>query len=160
MAIRQYVIPHKGPSYLTGPKAGPYFCQTCKTATKLCSNPASHQGTVIPTSFSGAAFEGLRAPVPTEEEHEVTADTDAFSAILTDEPVHLIPQNRGGLGDPAPLTSVITLRRNGDLITVGALFDTGSENSYFNPSMMERFGVTRQKKMVFVGDAFQQLRRP
>ena len=43
-------------------------------------------------------------------------------------------ENKGRLGDPAPLKSVITVKKGGDMMMVGCLFDGGSESSYFHPS--------------------------
>ena len=95
-------------------------------------------------SFSGAAFYNPWAPVLTAEDAAST-DNTLNAAILTTKPGNLVPQNRGGIGDGASLTSYITLRRGQEVVTVGALLDAGSEASYFHPSI-ERFGVSTKKK--------------
>ena len=45
----------------------------------------------------------------------------------------------------ACITSLITIKRGNDYVTVAALFDSGSESSYFHPDL-ERLGVTRKAK--------------
>ena len=41
--------------------------------------------------------------------------------------------------------SVVTLKRGNNILTVSALLDSGSESSYFHPTL-ERFGVSRISK--------------
>ena len=55
------------------------------------------------------------------------------------------PRTEAALGDPAPLTSVITVRHKQDLISVGCIFDSGSKSSYFHPDI-EKMGVTHRRK--------------
>lgn len=86
-------------------------------------------------------MESPRASTPTNKDPDEAAYT-LKAAVMTTEPVAM---NRGGLGDPAPLTSTLTIIDGSSRVKVGVLFDTGSESSYFHPSL-ERLGVTRQKK--------------
>ena len=58
----------------------------------------------------------------------------------------LVPENRGGVGDAAPLTSVITIKKGQDIITVNVLFDSGSEASYFAAGNLERYAQTKKEK--------------
>ena len=55
-------------------------------------------------------------------------------------------ENKGRLADPAPLTSVITVKKGGDVMMVGCLFDGGSESSYFHPDN-ERMATSRRRKV-------------
>ena len=66
-------------------------------------------------------------------------------AILGPQHTSLTPENKGQLGSAASLTSLITIKRGGDLVTVAALFDSGSESSYCHGDL-ERLGVTRKAK--------------
>ena len=66
-------------------------------------------------------------------------------AILGPQHTSLTPENKGQIGSAASLTSLITVKRGGDLVTVAALFDSGSESSYCHPDL-ERLGVTRQNR--------------
>ena len=66
-------------------------------------------------------------------------------AILGPQHTCLTPENKGQIGSAASLTSLITIKRGGDLVTVAALFDSGSESSYCHTDL-ERLGVTRQHR--------------
>ena len=65
--------------------------------------------------------------------------------ILAPQHTTLTPENKGQIGVAACITSLITIKRGNDYVTVAALFDSGSESSYFHPDL-ERLGVTRKAK--------------
>ena len=62
----------------------------------------------MPISFSGAAFYNPRVTGPTHK-HAAREDRTVNVAILAPQSTGLVPQNRGNLGDPAPLTSMVTV---------------------------------------------------
>ena len=126
------------------------FCATCKTHKKLCSSPATHQAEPIPSTFSGAAFYDAK-PAGRLGRLGASARLPLNVPILAPQHTSIRPQNRGSIGDPAPLTSLITIKRGNDLVTVAALFDSGSESSYFHPSL-ERLGVTKKLKQISTRD--------
>ena len=142
------------------------FCQTCKVNTKLCDSPTSHAVTAIPQTFNGAALgspavatpQGVAAPAPGESQSQggnsrrpddlqsPPPDHQLNVAILAMQAGEPPPaENRGQLGHPAPLTSQITLKKNGETMLVSALFDSGSESSYFHPDL-ERMATSRRRK--------------
>ena len=142
------------------------FCQTCKVNTKLCDSPASHGVTAIPPTFNGAALgspaiatpQGEAAPAPGESKSQggnsrgpddlqsPPPDHQLNVAILAMQAGEPPPaENRGQLGHPAPLTSQITLKKNGETMLVSALLDSGSESSYFHPDL-ERMATSRRRK--------------
>ena len=139
-------LQHKCPDWLRE-RSHPRFSEQCQVHSKLCAAPSSHAASPIPPTFSGAAFWNPRGasqigqdPVRGNSKRDV-----AILAHYRNANPGVVPQNRGRLRDPAPLTSVLTVRRGADLMTVGFIFNSGSESSYFHPDM-ERIGVTRRKK--------------
>ena len=111
---------HKCPPYMSdGQLVHKPFCTTCKISTKLCKAPSVHAASPIPDTFSGHVS-GL--PLH-EEEGQV--------ALWTQSCV-----NRGSLGSPSLLTSSLTLINEEDTLTIQALWDPGSESSFFSSDLL------------------------
>ena len=96
-----------------------HFCIKCQTTTKLCKDPAKHAKSAIPATFSGHV-----SGQPLQEE-------EAQVALWTHHCV-----NRGSLGSPSLMTSTLTLVNEEDTITVQALWDPGSESSFFASDLL------------------------
>ena len=111
---------HKCPGYMSnGQSIMKNFCTTCKTNKKLCKAPSLHTPSPIPATFSGH----VSGRALHEEEGQ--------AALWTQNCV-----NRGSLGSPSLLTSSLTLINEGDTITVQALWDPGSESSFFASDLL------------------------
>ena len=142
------------------------FCQTYKVNTKLCDSPASHTPTAIPPTFNGAALgrpavaapQGVAATAPGESKSQggnsrgrddlqgPPPDHQLNVAILAMQAGESPPaKNRGQLGHPAPLTSQVTLKKDGQTMLVSCLFDSGLESSYFHPDL-ERMATSQRRK--------------
>ena len=114
------------------------------SSPKLCASPATHRSEPIPATFSGPAFYGAK-PAGRLGRLAASARLPPNVPILAPQHTSIQPQNCGAIGDPAPLTLLITIEQGNYLVTVAALLDSGSESSYFHPSL-ERLGVTRKRK--------------
>ena len=111
---------HKcSPKISEGQALHKYFCIKCQTHNKLCKDPAQHARSAIPATFSGHV-----SGQPLQEEEEQVA-------LWTQNCV-----NRGSLGSPSLMTSSLTLVNEGDTITVEALWDPGSESSFFASDLL------------------------
>ena len=100
------------------------FCSTCKLNKKFCRSPASHPSGFIPETFVG------HGGVDPEETDQV--DVWSYQCI-----------NRGSLGSASLLTSTVTLVKGDDSITVEALWDPGSESSFFSAALLP-FAVSQR----------------
>ena len=108
-----------------------HFCIKCQIHSKLCKDPAQHTRSAIPATFSGHV-----SGQPLQEEEEQVA-------LWTQNCV-----NKGSLGSPSLLTSSITLVSiTGDTITIEALWDPGSESSFFSSDLLPF--ATNQRKVRF-----------
>ena len=97
----------------------------------MCKDPAQHTRSAIPATFSGHV-----SGQPLQEEEEQVA-------LWTQNCV-----NKGSLGSPSLLTSSITLVSiTGDTITIEALWDPGSESSFFSSDLLPF--ATNQRKVRF-----------
>ena len=134
--------PHQCPSWLRNAQSGS-FCPRCSTHVKLCSSPAAHTAVPVPPTFTG--FLANRPSSAAGPAQGAGRRRGPNVAILGPQQTCLTPQNKGQIGSAASLTSLITIKRGGDLVTVAALFDSGSESSYCHPDL-ERLGVTRQNR--------------
>ena len=142
------------------------FCQTCKVNTILCDSPSSHAVTAIPQTFNGAGLgspavaapQGMAATAPGESQSQGgnSRGPDDFQSPPPDHQLNVAilamqagesppAENWGQLGHPAPLTSKITLKKDGQTMLVPCLFDSGSESSYFHPDL-ERMETSRRRK--------------
>ena len=137
---RRSGAPHSCPSWS---RTGPDFCPTCQCHTKLCASPTAHTAVPIPPTFSG--FLANRPSGAAGPQRGAGRRRGPNVAILGPQHTSLTPENKGQLGSAASLTSLITIKRGGDLVTVAALFDSGSESSYCHGDL-ERLGVTRKAK--------------
>ena len=100
------------------------FCSTCKVNRKLCRAPAEHSRTLIPGHVSGRAL------------HEETGQAAVWAKRCL---------NRKSLGSASLLTSSLTLANENDNITVEALWDPGSESTFFASDLLP-FSVDRREQ--------------
>ena len=94
-----------------------YFCPVCKLNTKLCKAPTNHTHSFIPETFVGHG----------QLDHEEAGQAAVWSYQCI---------NRGSLGSASLLTSSLTLINGDDTITVEALWDPGSESSFFSAALL------------------------
>ena len=107
----------------------------------MFSNPNGHKAEVIPTTFSGAALQ--RKLIETVQDKTLNA---AAVVQVPADTTRLVPENIGGVGDAAPLTSVIKIKKGQKIITVNFLFDSGSEASYFAAGNLQQHAQTKMEK--------------
>ena len=125
--------PPGSPQHKCSPKESegqPYrqhFCITCQTNTKLCKDPSKHVKSAIPATFLGHV-----SGQPLQEQEDQVA-------LWTHHCV-----NWGSLGSPSLLTSTLTLVNEGDSITIQALWDPGSESSFFSSDLLP-FSINQRK---------------
>ena len=96
-----------------------------------------HQQGKIPDSFVGAAFDTASVLGSLED--------TILAAVWCQEPHFKEAENRGQLGEQAPIVTWITLVRGDESLRVQALGDGGSESSYYNPDIQE-FAISTKKK--------------
>ena len=117
---------HKCPENLKEGGNLKYFCTICKLNNRICLAPATHTKSSIPETFLGHALGRALHEEPGQ------------AALWTKSCV-----NRGSLGSTSLLTSSLTLVNEGDTITVEALWDPGSESSFFSSDLLP-FAVNKK----------------
>ena len=117
---------HKCPNYYKeGGQGSRYFCPVCKLNTKLCMAPTNHTQSFIPETFV---------------DHAARLDYEEAGQAATWSH-HCI--NKGSLGSASLLTSSLTLINGDDTIQVKALWDAGSESSFFLAALLP-FAVSQR----------------
>ena len=124
--------PHQCPTWFRDAQRSKSFCPQCSTHVKLCSSPAGHTAVPVPPTFTG--FLAGRPGSAAGSAQGAGRRWGPNVAILGPQYTCLTPQNKGQIGVAASLTSLITIKRGSDFVTVAALFDTGSESSYCHPT--------------------------
>ena len=119
------------------------YCMACSCNIKFCVDQSTHAKSAIPETTAGCL--GL------------TSDNLAFAATLKEvrrqdmqalkglEDATPGSANKGNIGRPASLYSVITLVNGQDKLKINALIDPGSESSYYNPDI-EAFAVRSEPR--------------
>ena len=101
------------------------FCVKCGVHRKLCTSPTAHASVTKPATFTGFLANKparLTGHGPGGGRRQTTN-----VPILGPQHTSLTPQNKGQIGTATCLTSLITIKRGNDYVTVAALFDSGSE---------------------------------
>ena len=110
---------HTGPPHLKeGGQQGRNFCPVCKLTVKLCKLPTTHTQSNIPEICVGHAAR-------LEHKDREQASTWSYQCI-----------NMGSLRSSSLLTSSLTLINGNDTIQIEALWDSGSESSFFSPALL------------------------
>ena len=128
------------------------YCISCQSNTLFCVDTAGHPRCALPESTQGCMSQA--SPLQPAGE---AGQPHAFAATLTQvrsQGMALLrgldeatpgSVNKGQIGRPASLYSVLTLVNGQDRLQVNILIDSGSESSYYSPAI-EAMAVRSQPR--------------
>ena len=127
------------------------YCTSCQSNLLFCTDTAGHPRCALPATTQGCL--ALASPLQLAD----AGQPHAFAATLTQVRSQGMAMlrglddatpgsvNKGQIGRPASLYSVLTLVNGQDRLQVNILIDSGSESSYYSPAI-EAMAVRSQPR--------------